>query len=186
MTVTREQVAHLRDGDHVTVKFTGYGNIEDPVTSVLREHYGELRLAGGYTVRMKDGSPSPELAAVVRVNDPADAVPPEPEPVREPGWYQASDKLGAAITLALWDKGQWWATDGQLVKTPAAWLAKFGTERVADLDGNPVSEPCSKRHLNASEIVIDLGAVDSGVIYSLHEAFSAEVEYRDDQIRAAM
>lgn len=188
MTVTREQVAHLRDGDHVTVKFTGYGNIEDPVTSVLREHYGELRLAGGYTVRMKNGDPNPELAEVV-LESAAEPAPLPPEPVREPGWYLVAAEEFGVVCMYRHDGKGWLNMYGNPAEFPEpAW--ELGASRVADLDGSPVPAqapaPCGRRHVQPSEVVIDLDAVETSFLRTVADAVGDELEHRAAEIRASL
>lgn len=185
MTVTREQVAHLRDGDEVTARFTGYGHTGDPVTSIAREgrppFIGQLTLAGTQTLRMENGEPGPELLEIVS------PLPPEPEPVREPGWYLIH--LGDDMKFVLarrWDGEKWLSEAGYRFGDVS--YCPVVVRRLADLDGNPVPapEPCGLDHIKPTHLVFDLDEIETDTLKRVHDAFSAEVEYRDDQIRAAM
>lgn len=181
MTVTREQVAHLRDGDEVTARFTGYGHTGDPVTSIAREgrppFIGQLTLAGTQTLRMENGEPGPELLEIVS------PLPPEPEPVREPGWYLIH--LGDDMKFVLarrWDGEKWLSEAGYRFDDVS--YCPVVVRRLADLDGNPVPapEPCGRRHVEPGELVIDLDALETDAIRGLVESVAGVLARRGSSL----
>ena len=180
MTVTREQVAHLRAGMEVTVRWQRHDGVSSHVTGELELVNGCL-VMGAMLVRGEDGRPGFTLAEVVS--------PLPPEPPREPGWYRMTNGEVGVIAMCRYNGKEWLNMYGRTLQLRESdWLVS--SSRVADLDGSPVPAqapaPCGRRHVQPSEVVIDLDAVETSFLRTVADAVGDELEHRAAEISASL
>lgn len=115
MTITREQVADLREGD--VVELAG-GNLRGATVRgpVFREHNGWLLVGPDQVVRDPDGAPSSDsrrtLTVVSRAPRPLYVNHPRTEPVPGDVVRDAEVLAPAGVWLRPWDNGAWIYADG--------------------------------------------------------------------------
>ena len=173
MTVTREQVAHLRAGMEVTVRWQRPDDVSSHVTGELELVNGCL-VMGAMLVRGEDGRPGFTVAEVVS--------PLPPEPPREPGWYMMTNAKGGVVAMYRYNGKEWLHMSGGTIQLRESdWLVS--PSRVADLDGNPVPAqapaPCGRRHVEPSEVVINLSVHATDTLREVAQAIAAEL--REDE-----